>query len=496
MNLNVLVLVIIGVLLVLDIFAILYILHIKISHLRNERQKIIMSEFLIARFEDHDEDLFSEYCNSRKKTMLLLERYIELRQEVVVGSKLDIIIKNVFINNLTDVHFSKRLNSVFGLHRIEAAVYLGHIATPLAKRALETRLEKEHDWLVRMYIAHSLTEIGDQSSLMMLINSLVGSPDWYQQRVKVFIAEFGQAFKVRLSEIVSRREKEIRLCIIYFATEYIDKDLRKYLLVTAHDTDPEIVRAVAEALYYRYPLDLNSDEFLNSDDPHIKGLSILSLGKNGGTANIELLIEYLNDDKFHSYAQNALVNLMYEIPRVTDHIIGIFDSLSMSIKRERLIKVLSSRADFFIMRLQAYDSDVARRILKEMVIGGQVNAIIGFLGRNVDIELENDLLAIVKSASESDEKINRYIQTSFDKRLLKKMQLQKIEEEVHKRMHKPANTNRPLLIAFITGAFCLFPILFALRHYNELSSMSLFNIFETYILDGNYYLILSSILSP
>jgi cellulose synthase/poly-beta-1,6-N-acetylglucosamine synthase-like glycosyltransferase/HEAT repeat protein len=492
MNLDTLLLIIVLFLLLLDIGAVLYILFSKWKHHQNRKKNASVTYFLLNHFSKATPDEIKEFLGTKQLKLIFLDQYIEMRQEIKVGSELDLKFKKVLEWSKLDTFFVNKLNSFGKSQKINAAIYLGYIGNTISRINLEQLLSKENNWLVKMYACSALMEINHKDSIPFIVATLPDSPKWYSHKVMIFLNEFGFSFHSYINTLFKSDNKNLKLAIVHFSREYIEEDLHEFLQCAVQDPDPDIARAAAESLYNQYPLDLNRSHFLHHSDPVISGFAIRSLGKKITDENIDTLVYLLDNETHFVNARAALIDIINNAPLVIDNLVNYCSKQINSTIKERLNKIISIKAEYFILRLQDKDNSKAFSILKGMIKLRQINAIMGFLSKNKDIEIENQILNVVREAIKEDNSAANLIQQFFDERLLKKLNLVRITPEIVSSERKDSKFNRPLLVVLLSAAILLFPLLFLIRHWNHLSESSIRRILELFILDGNYYLIFYS----
>ena len=113
---------------------------------------------------------------------MLLEKDERIRVEKIIDIKK---VEKKYIRSIKSIHKTKK---------IEAIVYLGILGTEGARQALEGILIHEKDYIVKLYIANALADIGKKQSISVLVASLLKSNLFYRERVNALIAEFGEEF--------------------------------------------------------------------------------------------------------------------------------------------------------------------------------------------------------------------------------------------------------------------------------------------------------------
>lgn len=453
--------------------------------------------------------------------------------------------------------YTRGLHSVFKLKRIETAKNLGLAATDIAREALETALTKEKSNPVRLYIANSLADIGDERSIPVLINSLLGSNRWYRDKVNMLISDFGGKLLPELPYHMGRKEIEIKELLVDFASVYFSSELKEYLFRMIDHMEQDILELkrncdcgnqnkcccncrwgrtkiseqrlckfhgivsddfycrrfqilyvdinlienyeklvykaaeVAAALYFD---DFTQDKYLNSTNGIIRNIAVKALANINTKNNIIKLKELLADETVALSALSAISRLISEnsayINTVTDYFMA---EKNLPVKK-RLAEALSVRIEYFIMRLQTTERQKAAEIILDIIRLGKTSAVIGFMNKNKDIEIENELLTIVKSAIAGHPELSEDLCTYLQDRILNKGKLIKCDKTPKiKERKKDAGMIRAIY-SLLLVIILIFPLIFLIRHFLMINVWPPIYQMKTYVIDFNYYLVFYALL--
>ncbi|MBF0432403.1 MAG: glycosyltransferase [Fibrobacteria bacterium] len=478
-----------GLLLIMDISAIIIILYNKQKLNREESQSKWTADFIVNRLDNTPlEELFTIFRRPRNQ-WILLNQYIELRQNIRIRSLLQNKIHSLFTHFKITVRLTKRLCSYRKFRRIDAAVSLGHLGSDDARIALQNRLTNEKNWLVRMYIVNALTEINHKDSIPGIVETLKNAPDWYFKRATSFLTDFGHQLYEYIPQLLKHQDKSIRLLIIQFAHSYIAGDLHKYLLKTIKDDDIELVRASANALASQYPGSLDIDYCLSHPDQIMKEAAIIAMEKRAGKAPLSQLIQLSTIPELSHHVVRALTTVISSHPYQIHSLVKYYNQSNNKDERQRIIQVLANKAEFFILNLLSENGAESSIILQAMLQEGFINTILGFLSRNKNIEFENALLTVIKKSISDSPELETTLRSYLPERLLGKLKLEPLIAEPKKKHSGKAIINRMLLVVMLVGSVLIFPGVFLLLHHSDVFNMSLSVALKRYVLDCNYYLI-------
>jgi len=501
-------------------------------------------------------DIFSKK-SEYNQTDEFYETYKKVRESILLEySKLEVSNESYAISK-TEKKSIKRLHSFFKLKRIEGAVILGFISSDRARIALETALKKEKDTTVKLYIANALSDIGNSNSIPVLISTLINMHRWYRSRVNTLIINFGEDFDNYLFEIINRKEVEIKELLIDVASVHFSLQLKDYLIKILEQESVEYSSSKYEKMnkidrccgnclhgrnsdnngdrmctfkgtvspYYKcwrfkrlpisiegsqnrqhlvyraadiladfYPNVLYDDKYINSKDVRMKNTAVIAISKGNTVENIEKLITLLKDEDVASTSVNCILRIIENEPKLIQTIISRFEKEQDYQTKAHLSEILSYKIEYFIMKLMSHEKKFAREIIEQVLILGRTSEIIDFMNKNKNIDLENELVSIVKKVFCKDgSTLEKEFCQYLNERILNKCGLKPCIEVAEERVHvKDKNVTN---LIYIT-TFCmvlLFPLIFVIRYTSAILSLPLLKQVSMYVIDFNYYIAYYSI---
>jgi len=484
--------VITAVLLLLDVIAIGYILLRKLIVTRITRRSASIARQLVNEFPGMSDTEIRTRFRSRHNRGMLLDKYVEVKQSLKIHSELDARIRRLLKELGVERLYTGRLRSPFRFRRIEAAVYLGNLGGEDVCRSLEEQLKKEKKHLVKLYIAYALCQTGSERSVLPLVESLIEAPLWYREKVHLFIEEFGIHLHRLLPELVERDEPELRLLCAHCATIDMTSVLHDFSRKALNDSDHSVRRAAARSLTTHFPQSPECRALLTSDDRVIRRYAIEAIGKISTRENARLLLCMLFEINVEPSVVRTLITMCYKSHDILEYLMNRYADPEYLPVRPSIIEVLSNRVEYFIVKLQTSERVEARRIIAAMIDNGFVNTIFGFLSRNKNREIENDLLGIIKEQAAANQRVVRLARQFLDERMLKKIGMEPLVPEVTSVHHRATAVRRRRLTVQLVMLLLLFPLLFLLRHRTELPDWSILQVLSRYVIDANYYLIFYS----
>lgn len=435
--------------------------------------------------------------------------------------------------------------------KAEAALYLGILSTEKARLALEAALESEKNSTIKLYIANGLTDIGNPKSLTVITNSLLSESRFYRNKVNMLISDFGEAFHNFLPEIIDSQRIEFQELIVDFSSVYFSETLKNYLIqlidtrketieylensygsagdkqcincvnsrplpeavqmdcryegnvaphfsckhyellpvsVNSAAAHHQLVIKACEIVAEYYPRVLDQDRYLYSDDIEIRNAAMHALANFKSTEKMNKLLGFLRQEETARGAING-ISSMIEKNRVyfNQVVTAFFEETDLRVKKD-LANILSLRIEYFIMKLTRKNNDDAKKIIAEIIRQGRTSEVIDFLNKNRDINVENELIAIIKEAMNQSEDMKNDFTRYLNERLAKKCGLKQVAESTKS---EPAKRDEKLtrrLLFLLLGSCLIVPIIYCIRHWSILFVMPFTDQLELFVMDFNYYI--------
>ena len=487
------------------------------------------------------------YCKGSK----LFFNYAALKQTIKLEETFGEDFKSFILNENIVRKYIKRLKSFFKVRRIEAAVYLGIIASEDAREALENAMLKEKDFPVKLYMANALADIHNPRSIQALVSTLINAHKWYRNKVNLLIADFDEHFHAYIPNIAQREEIEFKELIVDFASVYISEYLKSYLegLIESRNDIYEklanqyeifsgkccgnciyskrflpngyklctidgpvksnhlcgkfkilpvsidsiknyhsLVYKAAEILAGLYFEESISKDYLFCDDIKLRNIAIKAIANNNSYESVVRLSSFLRNDETASTAVTSILHIIESNPCIINQLVNIFLDEKDYKVRARYAEVLSIKIDYFIMKLTTDDMPKAADVIKEVLLLGKASEIIAFLNNNRDVNIENRLIDIIKSAIGMKDELIKDFCTYLNDSILQKCGLERYEQHVRKKEEKKDAKLIKKLYFLIAIVVLVFPIIYILRHKNIFFTMPFIDQVKIYIIDFNYYL--------
>ena len=459
----------------------------KYHHSKHTRNKQAMAELVKKYFKDN---MFPQHLKSKKA---FIETYIGLQEVYSIDKKTRARVNEYIRRHKIDVSYSKMINSPLKLKRLRAAVYLGHMDTDIAINALQERFKKEKKRIVRVYAVNAISLQGNAAAIPSIVESLIGAPRWYIRKIQPILIDFGKSLYEYIPSLFSRDETEIKELLIEFGKVYIAEDLKAYLLQQVNSTDPRIRALAVVALSVLYPGELRSENFPITDDIEILKPVIKALSYNRTSEGVNTIMGYLQIKELEEHVVYAISTMARQEPKLINHLLEIFQETSDDVIYNALAKALSNRIEYFLLKIISEEKETIKKLVAEILRLGKSSEIIGFLKKNKDPEIENEILDVVHHLLDSHKDLRNEFSIYLDERILKKLSLERTEIEPVKREEKKEKEKIRFLTIILVFLFAAFPAVFLLRRYNLFPILSPIESLKQFIVDFNYLLVYYSV---
>jgi cellulose synthase/poly-beta-1,6-N-acetylglucosamine synthase-like glycosyltransferase len=524
----------------IDILLILKVFSDRISYL-DKKDKLDKQRYAIVEaFYNRTKGMLTkDFSNGYKrlKDIILFENNNTVNLEKKVN------IKNIEHPNI------RRLKSIFTIDRMEGAVYLGLIGTENARIKLEKSLKKERNFNVKLYIANALSDIGNKASIPVLVASLINSHRWYRARVNMLISGFSSDFNDYLPEIVDRKEAEIKELIVDFAAVYFSNDLKDYLIqivenefteynkysamdkiqiccgnctfgrkslpdgyklcsyngpvsafykckrfkrlpvsVEGERSRKELAYKAIEILCNIYPDVLNNEKYFNSFDKKIREFSIKSLASVNINENFDKLISFLYTEDTALFANKCISEVIENNPEFIRKILKCFYLEENEIIKSYFADILSKKIEYLIMKIDSKNNHTIKDVIKYILLSGKTSNVIDFLNKNKNIDIENELVLIIRQVVGINKTLEEDFCMYLDERIVKKCNLESCEQLKNTNADNKDKNVIKAIYSIMVSVILLFPIIHIVRYLPDIFSLSFLRQLRSFVIDFNYYI--------
>jgi len=446
-----------------------------------------MRSFIVNEFPDYDGEKPIDYVQVNRGVFLGV--FVDLSQSISSDRKtLEKGIKYIDENRL-DRRFHRNLSSRNRFKRIEAASYLSNIPTQATREALKRAVKREKNHLVKIYVTNALLNLREISAIPDIVDTLLDSPEWYQDKMVNLISDFQIDLYDYLPAIIESERPEHQRLIVRFASKYIAQDLKEYLLERVDSEDKKIAHEAIDGILNLYPGELGEIQYIEHEDSYVRDAAITSLSKAPNKEKLDQLIEIVeNTEKSQDSLIFSAETILREMPECIPLIMERFQSTEDLRVRSVYSRILSNRLEYLLLKLLTDDDESIKVIIEQVVSDGQISDIIGFLNKNHNIELENEIIAIFRRVCEKDQEVKDGFCTYLDERIINKMGYEQIVPPRRRREEELDRGKVNFLAVLLTAIILLFPALYVWNHFDQFATMTMGDHIRVFIVDLIYYM--------
>jgi peptidoglycan-N-acetylglucosamine deacetylase len=417
----------------------------------------------------------------------------------------------------------KKIKSLSKSKRKEASSYLGLIGSRVCLEALERALILETDSSVKIYISNALTDIKNPDSLPIMIDEIRNTKKWYREKAISNILEFGYEIQPYFEELRASKEIEHIELWIKYANENFNRDTKDYLF---HFIDHYEQNKIEILTYYKQKNTYKKDEYkLNYLEEDIEKLlplacktlakyyyaefaepcyyqgtnyiiqinSLWALSKLNKTEHIPILLSYIEEERFEKTIITILKKMVEMNPKFLSVLEVSFKEETNEIVKCKIAQVLSSRIEYYILKLNTKNDAAAEKIILEIIKNREVNELIGFLNMNKNYDIENRLIQIIKENIEEDSEVGIELRTYLIKSVLTKWGVEPVLINREERKNKKDKKLVKIIVGFTILSIILFPSMFSIMHWEFVLIAPFQSILKKYVIEFNFILVFYSI---
>jgi peptidoglycan-N-acetylglucosamine deacetylase len=452
-------------------------------HHEQKKQKIYKDFVLkkMGNLSDHENFRFL-----KKNWNPVLHQYINLSQSCHLDKAICDKVQHLYSSPPIILRAVSGMRSLNRFKRMEAAMLLGYLKGDMFQKALEYMVKKESHFYIKLYAVDSLLKHGNQKSIPVIVQSLIGSPERYQQRVHFLLGELGKPFHDYVSNIFEESNPEIQKLIIAFAGSYPSETLRDYLLKQLDSDNPEIVRLAANALKIQYSTLFQQDKYLTSKNDTIQKAAILSLSQGSKRDNLDRLLVLLDDQSTIREVEETISKMIQSNPFHISYLIQKFADLEGSDAARKIAKILSNHLDYLMIKLLTSEKEIIRSILKELLYSGINREMIGFMNKNKNGDLENEMIDIFREVIPLAKSLKKALSTYLSPNLLAKLELEQVFPPKKQRVEKTEKEKIIVLAISLVLLIGTAPTLHIIRYFEYLTTQSIAFHLKNFMVDFSY----------
>ena len=367
-------------------------------------------------------------------------------------------VRSAIERNRLDFTLIRDLRARNRYRRIRAATYLPLVPSDAARWLLVQALGKERSHAVKLFLAASLSALGEDYAIPTLIDSMAGESARYQRCLWGLLSEYGDDLAALLPVLARRPEKEIQLLLIDFAQRYRNAAFRDYLTSRVEVDDLDIKHAAFHALCAAYPSSLDHRRYLSDEDAYIRRLAAEALGNAPTATSMGVLFDFLEDGLIRTSVIVSLTAIIRSRPQHFRTLMLRCVNEKRPAARATLVQVLAGFVEYLMEKLLTPDAPLIERVLTEILLQGRTSDVVNFLNRNRDARIEERALALLGKVIQENPGSAEAFRQFLDPRLLAFLSLEPAGAQT-KKPERREHPNLPLMCTFLAVGVLLVPAL-------------------------------------
>ncbi|MGM0431359.1 MAG: glycosyltransferase family 2 protein [Spirochaetota bacterium] len=394
-----------GIILGADVFMILLTYVRKHMHsYRRKRQKLLES-----RIADSIASGATELQTTHPK--LLLRTYIRLSDSITLKQSTREHINNLLVASQLPEIYIRKLQSLSYVTRCEAAYHLKYVRCKRVQEALLTALKEEKRPVVVLYLSQALATQGVTKAIAPTVNKLSTMNEWYAQRIRAVLYTYGKDFLRYARYRTNHTRIYMQKLICGFAIQYPAQELLPCLKTRAQSPNRSVRQLALQGLLRHFPEVLRDKPFADSSRRETLPYVIRAYGKTRDPKYITTILSYSRLTSLHKYIVNTLSEMATNDPELLTVIYQIFEQTKGNRNRTLLSRVLANKVEYYLTRINTSMKDQVISLIKQLVAANHMSAILLFLNRNHDREIETSIVEALAGLVKKDRKLREELRT-------------------------------------------------------------------------------------
>jgi cellulose synthase/poly-beta-1,6-N-acetylglucosamine synthase-like glycosyltransferase len=373
----------------------------------------------------------------------------------------------------------RKTRSVFSSRRAAAVSDLAFLPCSEARRALESALVAERKYFVKVCIVSALIDTEDYASIPYILQTLIGAPGWYNDKIYAMMGGFGARLHDYLVGLGDVQSKEINMIIASFGKFYFSPSMKTILSKLALSGDDDVSRAASDACRALYPEVLVSAEFFSSGNIHVRRNAIRAAAAFPSKESVSIVLDLMADGSVRDDCAAALSEMASKDSHLLQDVIFRFVLEQDPTLKVSMAEILSERIEYLLARMRHDGSEQMKSLIADIAGRGGLSGLIGFLNGNTDRDLEERICGAIAGLVESRYDINSEFRLYLDERILPRFGLTRLEPMKGSSRKEAVRTD--LLALFIALAVLPFPIAFLAGFHGSFPAMGLSLSVKTYL---------------
>jgi|GEM_PF-2390942 len=423
----------------------------------------------------------------------LMEVYVKLRENLALPVSQQEHIMQVLLDGPLPQKFIKGLKSRFYIKRAESASKLKYLENKEIQEALLKALDTERHPVVILQLAYALATQHVTKAIKPIARKLRGMNTWFSRRLRAILYSYGFDFLKFAKRNRHNSRLYMQLLICGFAREYPSEELRPCMIERALSGNGYVRVLALLALIKYYPSELTKEPFISST--HRKTLSyvIRAYGKNLELSHVDAIMSYANFTTLREQIVLTLSEMAAKDPAILTEILRRFEQSKSKDKRALYAKVLANRVEYFLTRIHSPIEKQVENLIQELVRANHVSAMLFFLNRNQDPDIEKKLFTTLKRLSSRHKGLRAQMLMYLEPQVLKRCGLKDDKKgKETPRLHAEPPQRLQLAIIFIS-ILVFIPLVIMASEFPKLIELGWSEIGRLYVTRFNYLLVFYSV---
>lgn len=473
----------------------------KIRLQRRHRRMLDIQERLMRKYMLHEDVRIRCSLKTHLRSFFIMAQSYQFNENAMIA------IYNYYKQKGMIAKLLKALSHAKATRRKEAIAYLSVFRNHVTVKALSDHLRKESEEHVKIHLINALKKDIDENVLKAIIASLISSRRAYQKRVITMLKKYLNQTKYDLSAYFNHPLIEVKESFIDLSKQLYHPTFKQPLLDTLKEIEdhyalgnspllskiqkPRIDRLyhqTLQALSTYYDFDISQSRYLLSSDDEVVRIAVNCMAKNGDFETIQSFINYASQTKRDEIFAEGIRTICNNQRSYYQKLYQVFLKETTSRKRNLIARVLSHRLDHLLITIKDYQE---MKTLTEAMVNSHFTVnIINWLNENKDLDLENQLLSIIKPIAENNYDFYLELNNYLEPALFQKMDfIHTANPAAPKPDVEPNLRKHRWLLTILVVSIVILPLIFVLVNLRSLFNRPLIEIAEDYLISINVWFI-------
>ncbi len=466
-----------------------------------KKQSIRIQDQLMRRVVFYEDIAIQGRPRPLLKNLYILTQKVKLHQDSLDAAY------NILLKRKTIKRLLRDLNVRNQYKRKRSISILSIFHNKVTKKALLDRLKIEQKEHIKILIVNGLKFDIDSEVLTGIVNSLIASRRYYQQRVITILKNHVNQSEQNLSQYFNSPLIEIRESFIELAIQIYHPSFEAPLKETLKEIEdhyiygnslilktirkPRIDRLYHQTLialssYYGY--NLGVQKYLANVDNEVVRIASQSMINGGTIDTIKKLLNYASMTSRDVIFSDAIYEICEFNKTLYLDVYQLFTEASDQRKRYLLAGILSRRIDYLMLTIQTEKE--MESLLTAMVRSRFSTNIINWLNFNKDIKLEDKLVKIITPLAKENYDFYLELNQYLLPRIFKKLgYIQTITHSKAPSEAEPDTRKIRWLIWIMVISLAIVPVLFVAVNFRLILHSDFVTIIYQYMIQVNIWFI-------